>query len=183
MKKRWTLEEIQFLKENYGKKDLTFVIGRLNRSIESVVNKAFVLGLCRQNHRLTEEHERNLRQLHAEKLSDREIATRLLFCSKKRGTIAKWRKQLGLPANHRRDKPRSGISKFLDVQKKERKNYHTPPHLTEKGMASRWIHGAVPEDEEEFLRAILAFRNKNHRAPTLIEGFRIAQSLGWRKVE
>lgn len=37
------------------------------------------------------------------------------------------------------------------------------------------------EEQDEFLRAIIAFRTKHKRIPTLVEGFRIAKSLGWSK--
>jgi hypothetical protein len=37
------------------------------------------------------------------------------------------------------------------------------------------------DDEALFLRAVLRFRSLHHRPPTLIEAFRLALALGWRK--
>lgn len=38
-------------------------------------------------------------------------------------------------------------------------------------------------EQDEFIREVLKFRTKHRRPPTLIEGFRILKSLGWRKGE
>ncbi len=38
------------------------------------------------------------------------------------------------------------------------------------------------DEENEMLKAVSEFRRKHHRIPSLVEGFRIAKSLGWSKV-
>ena len=46
-----------------------------------------------------------------------------------------------------------------------------------------WFGQDYTADEDEFLRAILAFRRKHRRTPTLLEGLAIAKSIGWAKEE
>jgi hypothetical protein len=43
------------------------------------------------------------------------------------------------------------------------------------------FHLLAGPEEEEFVLAVLRFRGKYHRAPSLIEGFRIAKAIGWTK--
>ncbi len=43
------------------------------------------------------------------------------------------------------------------------------------------LHLLLGDEEDEFARAIAKFRARHHRIPSLVEGFRIALSLGWHK--
>lgn len=62
--------------------------------------------------------------------------------------------------------------KFLNRKPKDGKL--TTPHVVNTTQV-------YSDDEEEFIRAVAAFRAKMKRPPTLLEGFAIAKSLGWRQ--
>jgi len=54
----------------------------------------------------------------------------------------------------------------------------TNKHLWNGGCDKRRIY---TEEEIEFLKEIDRFRNRHQRIPSLVEGFRIAVRIGWRK--
>lgn len=68
-------------------------------------------------------------------------------------------------------KPRKP-SRSTTIVRKHKEEFHDPP---DNGIE---IH---TDEESEFLKEILRFQDKYKRRPTLIEGFRIARRLGWRK--
>lgn len=108
-----------------------------------------------------------LKTLHSRGISDSMIAAQL-----KVGVdiVRKWRNYLGLRPNVRK------ASRCL--MKEDLREL--PIHLSSKLNRSL---NEYKDEETEFFNAVLAFRNKVHRIPTLLEGFRLAKVLGWRKVE
>ena len=123
------------------------------------------LGLVRADWRtslryMTDIRVQKFRTLHAAGKSDIEIAGAMQI---HRQTVLAWRKKLDLPVN---SKPYNRVCRL-----------HREPLEAESGRGLRYYE----PDEEEFLRAILAFRNKHRRPPTLVEGLRIAKELGWKR--
>lgn len=96
-RRNWSPEELAELKRLYGRMPAAEVARRLGRKVRSVWNAAKHYGLARRCPRLVTDARflDGVRRLHAEGLTDTEIAGRL---GTERHTVCKARNRLGLPA-------------------------------------------------------------------------------------
>lgn len=49
------------------------------------------------------------------------------------------------------------------------------------GMSASWVGADYDRNEIDFLRALQAWRNDNHRHPTQTETLQLIESLGWER--
>lgn len=154
----WSDAEKQQVISQYGKVPLRELAASLGRTPEQVKTAAIQrLGLSSYQLR-REDCLARFSALVNINMTDRQIAA-VLGVSK--STVQRWREDL--------PKSGAGVKGTGTVAK-----------------ADSTAHGQrfYGEEETEFLAAVAAFRSRHDgRPPSLVEGFRIALALGWRKVD
>lgn len=100
MSRRWSPEEIEFLKSRLNTKSLRSVAAQMDRTWHSVRNKASELGFRPCIQRLKSHHLDEIRRLHSQGMCDTEIAEALGF---DRSTIGYRRRKMGLESNANSD--------------------------------------------------------------------------------
>jgi hypothetical protein len=160
----WTVKEVEYLKEN-TKVPLSHIARDLNRSVTSVKTKRIKLGLALSKSEKGTELRRKVVVLNAKGLSDRQIARELkISCKTTRNIRYKLKLKSNEPKNYR-----NSPTKKIKLEKKEPISNHTADM------------NYYEIEESEYLKAIAKFRNIHNRPPTLIEGYRVAISLGYVK--
>lgn len=112
MSKRWSKEEIEFLKDKMKTESFHFIAEKLGRTWHAVRTKVGKLGFRPILARMKADHLEEIRRLHAQGMCDPDIASHLGF---DRSTIGYRRRSLGLKSNsssdHQREKLRHGVRK------------------------------------------------------------------------
>lgn len=170
----WTAKEREFLKENSHLKapELAKLLNRTPLAVRMAKKR---WGVTNPKAHRTGPITLRLLRYYRKGWSDERIA-QVLFVNPE--TVRRWRLQKGLPANGWSASARG----YQSAVKKRQvlrpvRPCGTPGRRPETGSPGR----VNTEDEVELLKAVMAFRSRHQRPPTLIEGYRIAVSLGWSK--
>lgn len=174
--KPWTPREMAILHKNYTTASRREIVRLLPRhSLAAIGAQASKHGLKKEP-RL---RDKDVISLHRLGLSDLRISRQL---GVHQTTISNRRRKLGLEANYQPgEKSPHGLEAIRSLAIKRRNPREERPLRLPKGDGAVIALNLYKADEEEFLKAIMAFRNKRRRPPTMIEAFRLAKSLGWEK--
>lgn len=176
----WTAKQIEFLRANKNKptKWLAAQLGIPTSKISDAKNR---YGLTTKK-LVYEQKDRLLRPLYEKGMTDCQMSTRLYIGV---SAIVAWRVQSGLKANK------------LKPGEKRKVKYKSPARINKHKLAkkeynereygrkgNKWKSGYIYYTDEEtaWLTAILKWRTEHGRPPTLVEAFRLALAMGYRKV-
>lgn len=140
----WSWQEDETLRRCWGQMARVDIAHQLSRSVEVCDARARKLGLTRRYFKRTPEADARIRELHAQGLTDPEIADKL---GAERHTIGDARKALGLPSNGdpRNPRMRQKISNGVKRQC-ERLGVPNMAHLRLKRWAERARELGWPDD-------------------------------------
>ena len=144
MRRRFTAEDIEIVRRDYGRLPASQIARGLGRQVWSVYNLAERLGLTRGglNHKRSPAGEATLRQRHAEGWSDAEIAPEIGMT---RRSAQAWRRALELASNafseHRRGKVREKTQEQL-----RKAGLPSIGHLRVEAFKRRAREAGWPED-------------------------------------
>lgn len=176
----WTEEETMVVRNN-PRLPIKEIAAMIGRAVSTVKRHRKKLGLTRCYDK--DLHEKEFLKHYQQGLSDYVIGLRMRM-SKSR--VSGYRTALGLPPHGYTKLSRTMIG---DNSRKTQNRLRADRRRSDKGMAeleggmgkAKAILMVYDSDQAEFLRSILQFREQHKRVPTLLEGFRIALMLGWRK--
>ncbi len=181
MGRPWTLKEKQTLKEKYGKVGIEKLAKEINHTPTQICAAAKRMGV--KSRILLEDVKEDFLKEYKLGKTNGELA-KIFFVSKT--TVARWLDSLGLKSKYdcktipNRVKKRIRRKQKESWKKRKRKGdrrYRNPIAKKDSIVALR----IYQEDESEFLKEIIKWREKHKRVPSLLEGFKILKSLGWSK--